>query len=76
MLPLMNTKHHTNFHTKKQLESLFKAWNVDAAVPRKNQITTIIFPKEHFNVAKITYSEHKATYGERLYKLVMFHKVP
>lgn len=56
--------------TKLQLENIFTAWGVTAAVPRKGQKEVVCFPcKEH---AEVTYTQHTSDVGQRLYKIEFF----
>jgi hypothetical protein len=65
---------HKNLLTKAQILELLANWKVNVDIPTKSTKSTIAFPNEHLNVAEITWSNHKGTYGDRLYELVMYHK--
>jgi len=56
--------------TKLQLENIYTAWGVTAAVPRKKAREVVCFPnKEH---AQVTYTNHTSDHGQRLYKIEFF----
>lgn len=56
--------------TKDQLETIYTAWGVTAAVPRKGSMEFVAFPcKEH---AQVTYTPQTSEYGKRLYRIEFF----
>lgn len=58
--------------TGPQMLDIYSRWGVDEKLPNKGKIVIVCFPTcadATIRVARVSVSEHKSTYGKRLYKL-------
>jgi hypothetical protein len=55
---------------KDQLEHIYAAWGVAAAVPSKGSEEVVCFPNQEY--ARISFTPHKSDYGKRLYRIDFF----
>lgn len=55
--------------TEKQLLIVFNQWHCTEKPPRKGMAVYVCFPLGTYRMCKVTLSEHKSTYGQKLYQL-------
>lgn len=63
---------HESLLTKVQLKLILKAWGVDDPVPGKGKSLIVTWPKPtQPEIAKVTWTDLRSTYGQRLYRVEM-----
>lgn len=63
--------------TKDQLLKAFAGWKCEEPAPGKKRKVIIAFPKPtNPHTATIRWSEHKSTYGKRLYEIELEYYAP
>lgn len=58
-------------YTAAQMRILLSSWGSSEPLPKKKDKVVIMFPGKALNVAEVTKTELKGTYGDRLYRVQM-----